>query len=133
MAHIAVNPENLQATAAALRAHSSRIQSAVAAIEAEMARLSPDQFSGQRAEALRARFETTHQRFAHFAAMLNKFADQLDEAAEAFRRADAAAQTESAADGSSFQLASTFSTGAQAARAQAAQAALRTVNWNKLW
>jgi WXG100 family type VII secretion target len=133
MAHIAVNPENLRATAAALRAHSSRIQSAVAAIEAEMTRLSPDQFSGQRAEALRARSQAARERFAHFAAMLNKFADQLDEAAEAFRRADAGAQTESAADGSNFQLATTFSTGAQAARAQAAQAALRTVNWNKLW
>jgi WXG100 family type VII secretion target len=132
MAHIAVTPENLQATAAALRAHSSRIQSAVAAIEAEMARLSPDQFSGQRADALRARFQAAQQRFVNFAALLNKFADQLDEAAEAFRRADAA-QTENATDDGSFQLATTFSTSAQAARAQAAQAALRTVTWNKLW
>jgi hypothetical protein len=97
-----------------------------------MARLSPDQFSGQRADALRARFQAAQQRFVNFAALLNKFADQLDEAAEAFRRADAA-QTENATDDGSFQLATTFSTSAQAARAQAAQAALRTVTWNKLW
>lgn len=131
MSHIAVNPENLRATAAALRAHSSRIQSAVAAIEAELARLSPDQFSGQRAEALRSRYQAVHQHFTQLAAMLNKFADQLEEAAEAFRRADSAAHSENVSSVGSSSTA--FGTNAQIARAQAAQAAMRTVRWSKLW
>ncbi|PJF36238.1 MAG: hypothetical protein CUN49_06490 [Candidatus Thermofonsia Clade 1 bacterium] len=132
MPSIAVNPENLQAVAAALRAHGSRIQSAIEAIELEMLRLSTDQFSGQRAEALRLRFQSARQRLMQHAAMLSKFADQLEEAAEAFRRADAAAYSPSTPS-SGFQMAITFSTGDQAARVQAAQAAMRTVTWSKLW
>lgn len=131
MAPIAVNPEQMRIIAAALRTHSRRIQSAVESIEAEMARLSADQFSGQRAESLRLRFQTAQQRLTQYAAMLNKFADQLDEAAEAFRRADAAHGN--AGQGNSFQLTTTFSTGEQAARVRAAQAAMRTVTWSKLW
>jgi WXG100 family type VII secretion target len=131
MAPIAVNPEQMRIIAAALRAHSRRIQSAVESVEAEMARLSADQFSGQRAEDLRLRFQAARQRLAQYASMLNKFADQLDEAAEAFRRADAAHND--ATPHGAFQLTTAFNTGEQAARARAAQAAVRTVTWSKLW
>ncbi|MFQ3534887.1 MAG: WXG100 family type VII secretion target [Aggregatilineales bacterium] len=131
MAHIAVNPKDMQIIAAALRAHSSRVQSAVESIEVEMARLSADQFSGQRAEAVRMRFQAMRPRLAQYAALLSKFADQLEEAAEAFRRADAVHGQ--AASSGAFQLTTTFSLGDQAARVQAAQAAMRTVSWRKLW
>ncbi len=133
MAHIAVNPENIRNIAAALRAHSSRIQGSVEAIEAEMQRLSADQFTGQRAEALRVRFQAARQRLTQYATMLGKFATQLEEAADAFRRADAAANGEGTQNGNGFQLTTTFSVGSNAARAQAAQAAIRAVNWGKLW
>lgn len=130
MAHVAVNPENMQAVAAALRAHSSRIQSAVESIETEIARLSADQFAGQRAEALRARFQALRPQLTHYATLLSKFAAQLEEAAEAFRRADAAHHE--AASGTP-QPTDAISPIPQPARAQAAQAAMRTVDWRKLW
>ncbi|MCS6870303.1 MAG: WXG100 family type VII secretion target, partial [Anaerolineae bacterium] len=130
MAHIAVNLENLQTIAVALRAHSGCLQDAIQSLEAEMARLATEQFSGQRAEALRLRFQAVRASLAQYATMLNKFADQLDEAAVAFRHADSAHHQ---ASSSAFQLATVFSTGTQAARAQAAQAAVRAVTWNKLW
>ncbi len=96
-----------------------------------MARLSADQFSGQRAEAVRMRFQAMRLRLAQYAALLSKFADQLEEAAEAFRRADAV-HSQAASNGAP-QLTTTSSLGDQAARAQAAQAAMRTVSWRKLW
>jgi WXG100 family type VII secretion target len=90
MAQIAVRPDQLNSIAQSIRDHSNRIQAAIQAVDAEMRRMNTDTFAGQAADALRSRYNNVQQRLLSFAPMLTKFANQLDEAAAAFRKADAA-------------------------------------------
>ncbi|GAB4544657.1 MAG: hypothetical protein OHK0023_01760 [Anaerolineae bacterium] len=126
MAQVGGNPEQLTSIAQALRSHSSRILAALDGAAAEMGRLTPDVFAGGAAEAARSRFSHIRGRMSDYAAMLLKFADQLDQAAAAFRRVDQEHGTPSAASG-------TPSNGFSSARIHAAQMAMKGVTWQKLW
>jgi WXG100 family type VII secretion target len=90
MSQISVRPDHLNAIAQALRMHGQRIQTAIEAIDAEMRRLNADSFAGQSADVLHAHYQRLRQRLMTFSPMLTRFANQLDEAAAAFRRADLA-------------------------------------------
>jgi WXG100 family type VII secretion target len=143
MAQIAVRPEQLNAMAQAIRAHSNRISAAIQAIDAEMQRIGAGSFAGQSADALRARYSAMQQRLLVFAPMLNKFANQLDEAAAVFRKADLSATRGAGAgaggSGANWHMsdspAGATSTGGglgSADHVRAIQEANKAVNW-KLW
>lgn len=126
MAQVGGNPEQLMNIAQALRGHSSRILAALDGAAAEMGRLTPDAFAGAVAESARSRFTHIRGRMGDYAAMLLKFAEQLDQAAAAFRRVDqdhATPPIDSGAQGSGF----------SSARVNAAQTAMKGVTWQKLW
>jgi len=142
MAPITVRPDQLNAVAQFIREHSNRIQAAIQAIDAELKRMNADTFSGQSADALRARYNAMQQRLLMFAPMLNKFAAQLDEAAAAFRKADAdqsgsgSAAGRSGASGTGWQMGSltngkTSGMGSQD-HISAIQSANRSVTW-RMW
>lgn len=136
MAQIAVRPDQLNAIAQSIRDHSNRIQAAIQAVDAEMRRMNADTFAGQSADALRSRYNNVQQRLLSFAPMLNKFANQLDEAAAAFRKADAAESSTNRPASGNWSMASTMagsSGGANIAeRVKAIQEATQGAIW-KLW
>jgi WXG100 family type VII secretion target len=137
MAQIAVRPDQLNAIAQFIRDHSNRIQAAIQAVDAEMRRMNADTFAGQSADALRSRYNNVQQRLLSFAPMLSKFANQLDEAAAAFRKADVAESGTNRPTGGNWSMASTMtgsSGGAEniAERVKAIQEATQGAIW-KLW
>ena len=85
---IRVQPDDLERVAGELRTHASNIQAAIDQVEAEMQRMSVDQFSGQRADQLRARYNSMRQTLEEFCPMLTQFSELLDTSAVRFRTAD---------------------------------------------
>ncbi len=133
MAQIAVRPDQLNAIAQAIRDHSNRIQAAVQAVDAEMRRMNADVFAGQSADALRSRYNNVQQRLLSFAPMLNKFANQLDEAAAAFRKADASESSVSRPASGNWSMAGPIGGGDNVAeRVKVIQQATQNAAW-KLW
>jgi WXG100 family type VII secretion target len=138
MTQIIVRPDQLNAIAQSIRAHARRIQNAVMLIDSEMRRLGQDSFSGANADAIRAHYHNLRDRLMNFEPILNKFAGQLEDAAEMFRRADADHQTGDTARGGDWQTSATYAAGStpteisRAERMEAIRQANQTIRW-RLW
>jgi WXG100 family type VII secretion target len=88
MAEILVKPPELRDTAAQIREHAKKLQTALDAVEAEMRALGPGTFEGVRADNLRARYNKVRERIFQFKPLLDRFANDLGQAADRFQAAD---------------------------------------------
>jgi WXG100 family type VII secretion target len=88
MVEILVKPPELKAAANDLRAHAKRLQAAIDAVDADMRSLGPGVFEGERADALRTRYNKIRDKIYKFKPLIDHFAKDLDEAATTFTNAD---------------------------------------------
>lgn len=90
MAEILVKPSDLTTTASEICSHAKRLQAALDAADAEMRVLGPGNFEGDRADALRARYNKIRERIYQFKPLIELFAKDLDEASARFSAVDKA-------------------------------------------
>ena len=88
MAQIKVIPQDLQSKAEQIRAHANRIQAAVDAVDADIKALGTSVFEGHRADELRTRYTQYRDYLTAFKPMAERFASELDLAAQKFIAAD---------------------------------------------
>lgn len=87
-----VQPQQLEDTAGSIRDHAARIQAAIDEIDNQIRRMGPDAFKGQRADALRSRYNQLRETLMGFTPLLQDFGTNLDNTASSFRQADRANQ-----------------------------------------
>lgn len=87
---IRVEPQDLESKSQEIRTCANKIQSAIDLVDAELNRMNAAEFSGQRADELRARYQQMRETLMSFCPMLNRFSQSLDETATRFRQADQA-------------------------------------------
>ena len=88
MVQIQVKPQDLQSKAEQIRAHANRIQAAVDAVDADIKALGTSVFEGHRADELRTRYTQYRDYLTAFKPMAERFASELDLAAQKFIAAD---------------------------------------------
>lgn len=88
MAGILVRPQELQAKASELREYAAKIKASIDEVDHVISRLTPDVFTGVRADALRSRYYNRREILLASQKQVIHFADNLDQAAMAFAKAD---------------------------------------------
>ena len=88
MAQIQVKPQDLMSKAEQIRAHTQKIQVAIDAVNADINALNTSQFEGYRVTELRTRYQKYHDYLSSFKPMVDRFANELDLAAQKFQAAD---------------------------------------------
>jgi type VII secretion effector (TIGR04197 family) len=89
MAQIEVRPQDLESRAQALRNYANSIKKSVAVVDQQiLVRMNQANFSGNRPDALRNRYNQMKQSLQFFDDLVTNFATKLEEAARDFRAAD---------------------------------------------
>ncbi|HIE25510.1 MAG TPA: hypothetical protein EYP74_05850 [Anaerolineales bacterium] len=88
MAQIQVRPQDLMSKATQIRDHAQKIQAAIDSVDADIRSLNVSQFEGHRATELRTRYNRYHDYLTAFKPMVERFANELDMAAQKFKAAD---------------------------------------------
>ncbi len=88
MTQIQVVPQDLQAKAEQIRAYAQKIQAAVNEVDTDINSLNTSVFEGHRADGLRQRYTQYRDYLTAFKPMAERFASELDLAAQKFIAAD---------------------------------------------